>query len=119
MESPSRSPELSDRGQCFPSDRVSLQCHMPGLHKMGDGTWQQTAATLLGRKQHLLPEALLTSKLQGQALTAQPAVLLGPPCIKNNIISFILHNSQAILCKVYDLVLFLFSEVCSHCHDQF
>lgn len=50
----------------------------------------QTAATLLGSKCHLLPEALLTRTLQGQALTDQPAVLLGPPCIEDKIISFLL-----------------------------
>lgn len=114
MESPSRSPELSDRGQWCPGDRVSLQCHMPGLHRTGDRTWQGTAATLLRRKQHQLSKALLTGKLQGQALPAQPAVFLGPPCIKNYIIGFMLHNSQAVLCKEYDSMLFLFSEVCSH-----
>lgn len=32
-----------------------------------------------------------------QALDARPAVLLGPPFFKNNIISFGLHNFQAIL----------------------
>lgn len=73
---------------------------------------------LLRRNSAYFPRLYQLEKLQGQDLTAQPEVLLRPPCINNSTTIFMLHKSQAILCKVYESMLFLFS-VCSHCHDQF
>lgn len=66
----------------YVSDRVSLWCHMPGLHRSG----KEQQHSLLSTKERLLPEALSTRKQEGQVLTAQPAVLPGPPCIDTNTI---------------------------------
>lgn len=68
------------------SDRVSLWCHMPGLHRSGMEPGKEQQHSLLSRKEHLLPEVLSTRKQEGQVLTAQPAVLPGPPCIDTNTI---------------------------------
>lgn len=94
-----------------PSGAICQACTEVGM-EAGD----EQQHSLLRRKQRLLPEALLTRKLQGQDLTAQPEVPLRPPSINNSTAIFMLHKSQAILCKVS--MLFLFS-VCSHCHSQF
>lgn len=80
----------------FPSGATCQACTEVGME-----AGEKQHHSLLRRKQRLLPEALSTRKLQGQDLTAQPEVLLGPPCINDSTISFMFHKPQAILGKVY------------------
>lgn len=103
-----RNPELSGRGQRYPRDRVPSGATSQACTEVGMEPGKEQQHSLLRKNQHLLPEALSTRKLQGQVLTPQPTVLLGPACINNNTISFVLHKSQATLCKVYESMFFFF-----------